>query len=74
LGRLVELATQTAGESHVDIAVQHLDAEDRAAELLQQLREQLGERLHDAFVADVGAVIGAHTGPGAIGVTVHRRP
>ena len=73
LGRLVELAVAAAEESDVDIAVQHLDAEDRARELLQLLREQLGDRLHEAFVSDVGAVIGAHTGPGAIGVTVHRR-
>jgi DegV family protein with EDD domain len=74
LARLVELATEAAGESDVDIAVQHLAADDRAAALLDQLGEQLGGRVRDAFVADVGAVIGAHTGPGVIGVTVHRRP
>jgi DegV family protein with EDD domain len=74
LGRLVELAAEAAGESDVDIAVQHLAAADRATSLLDQLTELLGGRVHDAFVADVGAVIGAHTGPGVIGVTVHRRP
>jgi DegV family protein with EDD domain len=73
LARLVELAVAAAGESDVDIAVQHLDAQERATDLLQQLKAQLGDRLHRAFVSDVGAVIGAHTGPGAIGVTVHRR-
>jgi len=58
----------------VDIAVQHLAAADRAEELRDQLTERLAGKVHDAFVADVGAVIGAHTGPGVIGVTVHRRP
>jgi len=74
LARLVELAVETAGESDVDIAVQHLAAADRAEELRDQLTERLAGKVHDAFVADVGAVIGAHTGPGVIGVTVHRRP
>lgn len=74
LARLVELASEAAGESDVDIAVQHLAAADRATALRDQLVEQLGDRVNDAFVADVGAVIGAHTGPGVIGVTVHRRP
>jgi len=74
LGRLVELAVEVAGESDVDIAVQHLAAEDRAQALRDQLVERLGARAKDVFVADVGAVIGAHTGPGVIGVTVHRRP
>lgn len=73
LARLAELAMAAAEESDVDIAVQHLDAEERARELLEQLRAQLGDRLRAAFVSDVGAVIGAHTGPGAIGVTVCRR-
>jgi fatty acid-binding protein DegV len=73
LARLVELAADAAGQSDVDIAVQHLAAEDRAEALRDQLTEQLGARVHTAFVADVGAVIGAHTGPGVIGVTVHRR-
>lgn len=74
LARLVELAAESAGESDVDIAVQHLAAEDRAVALRDQLVERLGGRVNHAFVADVGAVIGAHTGPGVIGVTVHRRP
>ena len=61
------------GQSDVDIAVQHLAAQERAEALLAQLRAELGPRLGDSFLAEVGAVIGAHTGPGCIGVTVHRR-
>lgn len=74
LARLVALAVEAAGQSDVDIAVQHLAAADRAGALADALSHQLGARVRDAFVADVGAVIGAHTGPGVIGVTVHRRP
>jgi DegV family protein with EDD domain len=73
LARLVELAVEAAGTSDVDVAVQHLAAQERAQALLEQLRVRFGERLRDAFLSEVGAVIGAHTGPGVIGVAVHRR-
>jgi DegV family protein with EDD domain len=74
LGRLVELAVEVAQDSDVDVAVQHLAAAERGHTLLAQLLEHLRGRVHDAFLSEVGAVIGAHTGPGVIGVTVHRRP
>jgi DegV family protein with EDD domain len=74
LARLVELAMEEAGDSDVDIAVQHLAAAERGEALLTRLREELGERMRDSFLSEVGAVIGAHTGPGVIGVTVYRRP
>lgn len=74
LARLVELAIEAAGSAEVDIAVQHLAASDRAAALRESLVLHLGTQMRDSYVADVGAVIGAHTGPGVIGVTVHRRP
>jgi DegV family protein with EDD domain len=73
LARMVELAAEAAEDSDVDIAVQHLAAPDRANALREALLAHLGEQVKDSFVADVGAVIGAHTGPGIIGVTVHRR-
>jgi DegV family protein with EDD domain len=73
LARMVELATEVAAANDVDIAVQHLAAADRANALRAALLERLGGQVRDSFVADVGAVIGAHTGPGVIGVTVHRR-
>jgi DegV family protein with EDD domain len=74
LARLVELAIEAAGSADVDIAVQHLAAAEGAAALRESLALHLGTQMSDSFVADVGAVIGAHTGPGVIGVTVHRRP
>jgi DegV family protein with EDD domain len=72
LARLVELATEAAGESDVDIAVQHLGAVDRATALHDALRERLEGRVRQAYLSEVGAVVAAHTGPGVIGVAVHR--
>jgi DegV family protein with EDD domain len=74
LARLADLAVEAADESDVDIAVQHLGAADRAQALSELLTARLGDRLHEAYLSEVGAVIAAHTGPGVIGVAVHRRP
>ena len=73
LGRLTELAVAAAESSNVDIAVQHLGAAGRAEDLRASLVERLGERLRHVCVMEVGAVVAAHTGPGVIGATVHRR-
>jgi DegV family protein with EDD domain len=72
LARLAELATDAAGQSDVDVAVQHLDALDRATALHDALRDRLGSRIRRAYLSEVGAVVAAHTGPGVIGVAVHR--
>jgi DegV family protein with EDD domain len=74
LARLVELAAEVAGEgeSDVDIAVQHLGAADRATALHDALLDRLQGRVRQAYLSEVGAVIAAHTGPGVIGVAVHR--
>ena len=76
LARLVELAAEVAGEEtgepDVDIAVQHLGAADRATALHDALLDRLQGRVRRAYLSEVGAVIAAHTGPGVIGVAVHR--
>jgi DegV family protein with EDD domain len=71
LARLVDLAAEAAGSSDVDIAVQHLAADDRAEALRDALVKRLRGQLRHAYVAEVGAVIAAHTGPGVVGVAVH---
>ena len=50
----------------VDIAVHHLAAPDRATALADRLRARV-PGLADLHVSEVGAVIGAHTGPGSAG-------
>ncbi|UGY91396.1 DegV family protein [Streptomyces gobiensis] len=72
IARLEELAVARAGESAVDIAVHHLAAPDRADHLADRLRERV-PGLADLHVSEVGAVIGAHTGPGLLGAVVSPR-
>lgn len=67
--RLVDLAVQAAGFSVVDLAVHHLGAAERAAELVTQLQARL-PMLSECLVSEVGAAIGAHAGPGVLGVVV----
>ena len=71
LARLTEIATEFAGSRPVDIAVQHLSAGARAADLAANLRT----RLPAASVVEcpVGGVVGAHVGPGMVAVVVSVR-
>jgi DegV family protein with EDD domain len=72
LARLGDLVMEEAGDSDVDIAVQHLDASDRAQALYGLLLTRLGSRVRRSYVSEVGAVVAAHTGPGVIGVCIRR--
>ncbi|MFD7918194.1 DegV family protein [Streptomyces sp. NPDC059740] len=77
IARLEEIAVEGAaagrrGEERVDIAVHHLAAEDRAEALADRLRHRV-PGLGDLHLSEVGAVIGAHTGPGLLGVVVSPR-
>ncbi|MGW2600520.1 DegV family protein [Streptomyces klenkii] len=69
IARLEEIAVERAAAAPVDIAVHHLAAPDRATELADRLRERL-PALEELHVSEVGAVIGAHTGPGLLAVVV----
>ncbi|WP_069811459.1 DegV family protein [Streptomyces sp. TP-A0874] len=72
IARLEDLAVARAGTRPVDVAVHHLAAEERAERLAERLRERL-PGLVDLHVSEVGAVIGAHTGPGLLGVALSPR-
>jgi DegV family protein with EDD domain len=69
LARLEEIAVAEAGTAHVDVAVQHLASAERAEELAARLRERIPQ-VRQVVVDEVGAVIGAHAGPGLLGVVV----
>ncbi|MEU8273421.1 DegV family protein [Microbispora bryophytorum] len=69
LARLEDLAVEVAGDRPVDVAVQHLMAAERAEALTKGLTARL-PRLVRMWVAEVGPVLGAHVGPGMLGVTV----
>ena len=76
IARIEELtveAAQRLRQAHpdvpVDIAVHHLDSVDRAERLIDRLRLRLGEHV-EVRVVELGAVVGAHVGPGTLAVAV----
>jgi DegV family protein with EDD domain len=71
LARLVELTVRAAGTREVELAVHHVAAAERAAEVERQVREQL-PRLRSSHVSELGPVIGAHLGPGVVGTVLVR--
>ena len=72
LARLEDIAVSRAGEGPVDLAVHHLAAQDKASALLERLRARI-PALGSSHVSEGGAVVGAHVGPGLLGVVVSRR-
>ncbi len=64
--RLVELMVERVGDSRVHAIVMHVDAAEQA----ERLREAVGRRLNCAelFQAEFTPVMGAHIGPGMVGV------
>ena len=77
LGRLEELAVEAAGDAEVEVAVAHLESPARAAALAEKLTSRLAEGLggREVAVGEIGAVLGAHVGPGMVAVCVaHRTP
>ena len=69
LGRLEELAVERVGDGAADIAVQHLANADRAYALAGRIQESAGGSVA-VTVGEVGAVVGAHVGPGMIAVAI----
>ncbi|MGZ4437716.1 MAG: DegV family protein [Nocardioidaceae bacterium] len=75
LARLEELAVAAAEGHQVDVAVAHLANPEKAEALAAGLRRRLDDRLGalGVSVGEVGAVIGAHVGPGMVAVVVSPR-
>lgn len=75
LARLENLAVEAAGERQVDVEVCHLAGEGPAEALAEVLRVRLAPNLdgRSIGVAEVPSVLGAHVGPGLVGVTVAPR-
>jgi len=71
VSRLEALAVAAAGDGPADVAVHHLAAPDRARTLAERLRMRL-PNLRRLVESEVGAVVGAHVGPGVLGVVVVR--
>ncbi|MGB7820308.1 MAG: DegV family protein, partial [Ornithinibacter sp.] len=76
IARIEEIAAEAAGASSrgagADVAVHHLDSVDRAERLASRLAARLGGGV-DVRVVELGAVVGAHVGPGTLAVAVVAR-
>ena len=73
LNRLVQHAVEAADDAPVSLAVHHLAAPERAERLAAELRQQV-PGLVELYVSELGAAIGAHVGPGAVGVVIAPSP
>lgn len=72
IARLEELAVEAAGSQSVDVAVHHLDSAERAEKLAERLQSRI-DGLEDLMVVELGAVVGAHVGPGTLAIAVSPR-
>lgn len=72
IARLEDTIVDEVGDAVVDICVHHLAAREGADALGERLRSRL-PGLKSMYQSEVGAVIGAHVGPGLLGAVVHRR-
>ncbi|WP_181312792.1 DegV family protein [Nocardioides campestrisoli] len=75
LQRLEDLAVAAAQERPVDVCVAHLASPERAAQLADRLRQRLADQLEgrDIWCTELGAVLGAHVGPGMVAAAVSPR-
>ncbi len=69
---LAETSGDEAGEqAHVQVTIAHLASPDRAAVLADKIGHRLGEQIAgEVKVGEIGAVLGAHVGPGMIAAVV----
>jgi DegV family protein with EDD domain len=72
LARLEELAVEAAATQRVEVAVAHLASPERAEHLAGRLADRLADALEgrEVVVGEIGAVVGAHVGPGMVAVAV----
>jgi len=75
LARLEDLAVESADEHPVNVGVAHLANPDRAHALAEALAGRLADNLEGRTIecAELGAVLGAHVGPGMVAVCVSPR-
>lgn len=72
IARLEELAVEAAGSQAVDIAVHHLDSAERAEKLAERLQSRI-DGIEEFMIVELGAVVGAHVGPGTLAIAVSPR-
>ncbi|WP_018024464.1 DegV family protein [Corynebacterium ulceribovis] len=73
LSRLVELVVAESGDEPVDVAIQYAGSRRDAAELARVLTRFLGEAA-SVQLMEISAAVEVHSGPGALLVSVARKP
>ncbi len=75
LSRLEDLIVEAAGDQQVDLCVSHLANPDRAGDLAGRLGTRLAGNLdgREVWCGELGAVLGAHVGPGMVAACVAPR-
>lgn len=70
LSRMEDLVVEKAGDLQVELCVSHLANPDRAGDLADRLGVRLAENLgeREVWCGELGAVLGAHVGPGMVAV------
>jgi DegV family protein with EDD domain len=68
LSRMEDLIVEAADDRPVDLCVSHLANPDRASDLAGRLAERLADNLEgrEVWCGELGAVLGAHVGPGMV--------
>ena len=67
--KAVSATLKRAGHGPVDVGVEHFQFEDRAKKVLEDICAQLPQ-VRRATMQETSAIIGAHTGPGALGIAI----
>src|SRR3954453_11077572 len=72
LSRLEDLVVEAAGDRPAELCVSHLANPDRAGDLAGRLTDRLAANLagREVWCGELGAVLGAHVGPGMVAVCV----
>lgn len=73
LSKLVDAVAAEAGHEGVALTVHHMQCEDRAATLAGLIADRIPQ-VSELNILPFGAVLGAHVGPGAVGVVVCPTP
>ncbi|WP_072802474.1 DegV family protein [Rhodococcoides yunnanense] len=69
LGKLVDAVAAVSGDAGVALTVHHMQSAERAATLAALLTDRIPQ-VTGVELSSFGAVLGAHVGPGAVGVAV----
>ncbi len=69
LRRMIDKAAALAGGRAVDLAVEHIGADDRVPRVLDALRKRVGD-VRQLIPVRVTSIITAHVGPGAMGISI----